>query len=218
MSSTFSSAAMFFPVHLAPLLRGRSMQSRVLCAAEPQFSHAPLRYLVAWYTLAPRSYQVLVSVTPSFQLRWCFSDGPSFDRYHGALAMNWGMCGLMAFPSSSTCGVGGGRAGAWHGLAPAGGAPPAPVAGSAVGLKQRSSSLPLCLPARHTGKSHLSPLLLPPSPTTTLAGKAKQSKAKQGKARLTSGAARPAFRASSSSFCRRLSSALSILPPAEAMA
>lgn len=36
MSSTFSSAAMCFPVHLAPLDLGRSMQSLVLCDMAPQ--------------------------------------------------------------------------------------------------------------------------------------------------------------------------------------
>jgi hypothetical protein len=42
-----SSALMFSPVHFAPFLRGRSTQSLVLCDMAPQFSQAPLRYLVA---------------------------------------------------------------------------------------------------------------------------------------------------------------------------
>lgn len=39
-SPTFSSAAMCLPVHFAPLLRGRSMQSRVACDIAPQLQHA----------------------------------------------------------------------------------------------------------------------------------------------------------------------------------
>ncbi len=85
MSSTFSSAAMCLLVQRAPVFRGRSTQSLVLCEMAPQlrparqarerggrdrparsgcqeawrpgahFSHAPLRYFLAWNTLTPRS-------------------------------------------------------------------------------------------------------------------------------------------------------------------
>lgn len=38
---------MSLPENFAPVARGRSIQSFFLCVIDPQFSHAPLRYLVA---------------------------------------------------------------------------------------------------------------------------------------------------------------------------
>ena len=85
--------------------RGRSTQSFLLCVIAPQFSHAPFRNFVAWNVFTPRLYHDPDAPSPSFlstsfHAFWCFR--PFFcSRYHGAAAMNCGMCGLISLPSSS---------------------------------------------------------------------------------------------------------------------
>ena len=104
-SCTNSSGAMSAFDFLALTARGRSTQSFLLCVIAPQFSHAPLRNLVAWNVFTPRLYHDPDAPSPSFlstsfHAFWCFR--PFFcSRYHGAAAMNCGMCGLISLPSSS---------------------------------------------------------------------------------------------------------------------
>ena len=66
---------MFLPVLTAPALRGRSTQSFFLWVMAPQFSHAPLRNLVAWKVLTPRLYQSPPSSDVRLNAFWCFRPG-----------------------------------------------------------------------------------------------------------------------------------------------
>ncbi len=60
--------------HCATAVRGDIMCVHLLCVRECYTSHtyfwqAPLRHLVAWYVLAPRSYHCLLSLSLSLQSR-----------------------------------------------------------------------------------------------------------------------------------------------------
>ena len=96
-----------------------SKHSFFLWDIEPQFSHAPGRYLrTAGPWTSPRLYHfVRESYCFCFSScgRWCFNDGLNYsglvsfknylttthsylprDTYHGAWLIYWGMCGLMS--------------------------------------------------------------------------------------------------------------------------
>lgn len=94
------------PVKRAPVFRGRSKQSLRAWVRAPQFSQAPLRYLVATLLVTPRWYQSEMveswaDLRRSGWGRWCLRVAPAAPKYQGAEVMNSGMWGLMSRPSSS---------------------------------------------------------------------------------------------------------------------